>query len=97
MVLGSFKEDEESCVMLINAILFCRMFYIVHLQCEHGQLHTYLSFSSSGCTQSRRPFGFICHTSLDALSFDVNYMWQERARTVELFLEVYSLGGSVYS
>ena len=55
-----------------------RMFYIVHLRCEQVSF-TYLSFLLQIVHKSRRPFGFIRHTSLDAPSFDVNYMWQERA------------------
>ena len=56
------------------------MFYIVNLQCEQVSF-IYLSFFLflQIVHKGRRLFGFIGHASPDALSFDVNYMWQEWA------------------
>lgn len=56
------------------------MLYIVNLQCEQVSF-IYLSFFLflQIVHKGRRLFGFIGHASPDALSFDVNYMWQEWA------------------
>ena len=53
------------------------MFYTVHLQCEQVSF-TCLSFLLQIVYKGRRPSGLVRHTSFDALSFDVNYTWQER-------------------
>ena len=56
------------------------MFYIINVQCEQVSF-IYLSFFLflQVVHKGRRLFGFIGHASPDALSFDVNYIWQEWA------------------